>query len=137
LEIKGDKKMTIKEYVDSLRQIADFYEANPECPLPGGTIFYIDAVHGKEEMSNVARIFGSCEKSVDTSFYNLIKVFGSLKLWAREWREKICTRKVIGVQFVPEKYIPGTLIEAHEEEIVEWDCPESLLDEEVTTEETK
>ena len=124
--------MTHEEFVDSLRQIADFYEQHPNCPLPSlGERLHIfpDGIKG---LAAVAREFGDCTKSVDEgelSFYRVRRQFGALALEALDYRHKVCKRIVTGSHEERVK-IPLTFEEhIRMVEDVRWECPDSLLEE--------
>lgn len=121
--------MTNREVVQSLRALANFYEAHPDLILPHEPQLSI-CPEGRSGMAATAKIFGSCEKNVDEAFYRLIKKFGVIELRAIEYRSAVCERIVIGVKEIPETILPAreeTIVPAHVEEIYEWHCPESLL----------
>lgn len=115
--------MENKEYADSLRMIADWFEAHPDMPLPyQADEIDIFAVHSREQMENVARQFGSCEKEYSEGLFMLKKKIGEITLRAVANRNEVCKRKVVGAKLVPEQVIP-----AHNVDIVEWECFETPL----------
>jgi hypothetical protein len=118
----GTKKglaMTHAEYANALRRIADWIEVHPDLPLPSQTqLDFLSGVDTKEDLAKFARGFGECKKD-----------FGGIKLRAVAWRKNVCERVVVGTREVPEEIIPARLVPAHMEDIVEWKCPESLLEE--------
>jgi hypothetical protein len=65
---------------------------------------------------------GGFAKSHDGTWLNLVKDFGAFTLEVLYKSELVCERVVVGTENVPEKTVP-----AHTKEIVEWQCPESLL----------
>lgn len=117
--------MTSKEFVDSLRQIADFYEAHDGFPLPHlcGSGVDIFSVTTAEELAQAARMLGTVEKfTIGDDLYGIGRTFGALGLQIIVDRAVACTRRVVGIEEVPEKITP-----AHTREIVEWDCRSLLL----------
>lgn len=119
--------MTHLEYANALRRIADWIEEHPELPLPYQTA--LDYYSGtdqntlkKDTLLLFVKAFGSCNKKFNDTYIVVDKNFGGITLRAVAYREAVCERVVVGTRSVPEQYIPG-----HEEEIVEWKCPESLL----------
>ena len=102
--------MTNAEFVDSLRQIADFYEAHPEVPPPFSAP-YLCFYPTKEQLPMIIRAFGSCKKEVSEERFRLNREFGSLTITASWDRNAVCTQRTV------EKVVS---------EVV-WDCPESLL----------
>jgi hypothetical protein len=125
--------MTNKEYAESLRLIADFFEKHQELNVPwrASEFHYLNAF-GKEEMARVARALGKCEKDVDETWFMLKKKFGHITFVAKDSRGAICERIAVGTKMVEETRTPAREVEiipAHEETIYEWKCPESLLEE--------
>lgn len=123
------------EFVDSLRKLADFFEAHPDLKVPysmsgDGIIIF---ANGKEEISLAARAFGSCDKTSDDIFYRVVKKdpIGQFKLSAIEYRSQVCERVVTGKRVIPAQTVPEHTIPERTEEIVEWRCPESILETEV------
>ena len=126
--------MTAHEYADGLRQIADWYEAHPEIPVPHLDSVDVYTVHDRDDLQRVARALGSCEKGSASaeSLFVLKRRFGALWLQFYWNRAQVCTQRVIGVKEVAEQVIP-----AHTYEIVEWDCDPILgVNQEGTGEQT-
>jgi len=120
--------MTNKEYADNLRLIANFYDAHPGLPLPYNfERINLSGVYGRTGLASVARIFGDCEKEAKNGFYYVKKRIGAVTLTAYDWQANVCERVVVGTRLV-RKELP-TAFETKEEmeEIVEWKCPDSLL----------
>ena len=116
--------MTPTEYADSLRLIADFYEAHEDFPLPHVSSIGMDifSVYTTDELAACARALGTVEKfTVGANLFGIRRQFGALRLEVIVNREIACTRRVIGTEEIPEHVTP-----AHIREIVEWDC-HSLL----------
>lgn len=125
------------ELVSGLRDLADFIEEKGlDLPikLPRlNLVNYIEdswdksynAVPGsaREKMRRAAIACGKAEKKWDRYSLELIKEFGEhVKLTFRTNREQVCEKKVVGFKDIPEQ-----VIEARREEIVEWECRDSLL----------
>ena len=107
--------------ISHLRELADFLEVNPLVPVPpiNRDVF----VRTKEELIAIAKNGGTVEKGTAGDWFFLryrLSPHNSLEINID--RDKVCERIVVGKKPIPEKFIP-----AHEEEIVEWKCPESLL----------
>ena len=131
--------MTNLEYADSLRKLADFYEANPELERPGTddtmTIF---SVHQKSRFIAAIRSFGACKKTTDETFYRISKPFGKLTLECVIYRSQICTarkveklvKKLVPVAYEQVAKPEPSAWEEREvlETVTEWDCPGSLLE---------
>jgi hypothetical protein len=111
--------------LNDVRAVLDWLEAHPEVPLPydidcGG--FMISSVNLKEELQQLAREFGECEKEFSDDSFRLRKRFGTSSLYAFTERKEVCERVVVGTEEVPERVQP-----AYTREIVEWRCTEPLL----------
>jgi len=118
--------MTHKEYADSLRTIAKFFEEHEELPLPhdADTFNYFSA-YTKPEMALVAHALGSSTKEFTDSMFHLNHQFGTIKFSAIAYREEVCERIVVGKKTVPAHVIPAKpeqYIPSAEEDVVEWRC---------------
>lgn len=128
--------MTHAEYVDSLRQLADFYEAHSEIPLPGGAAeMRIYQVNSRKDAATLARAFGACEKEYTDDLFYITKKIGAISLCGVFTRNEVCERVVVGTRIVPERVVPAIqaqpeqVIPEQEEEIYEWKCSPILGDE--------
>jgi len=122
---------TATEYAAGLRGLADWIEAHPTQPLPINT-FPVYALNTKEDAANCLRDLKPCKKEYKGDMFYLSREFGPLKLEFVFYRNAVCTRRVIGTkevgtEVIPARIIPEQVIPAHTEEIVEWECGESLL----------
>jgi hypothetical protein len=123
--------MTHKEYADSLRLIADWFEQHEGIPLPGGCdTFNYFALDTREEMAMLARMLGGkVEKEFVTDWFKLKRKFGEITFIATANRSQVCRRVVIGkkkvVQSVPVSYRDETV----EVDDVEWQCDEPIFKE--------
>lgn len=126
-----------KEYVIGLRELADFIESlniteaeHGEVPAMTGFWFghkLQGFVYSKEDIAVWARAMGSFNKNFDGNYFELVKKFSeNVSMEVNIGRDNICERVVIGTKIVPETYIPSKFVAEHEEEIVEWRCPEDL-----------
>lgn len=126
-----------QEYVTGLRKLADFIESlnvteaeQGEVPVMSGFWFghkLQGFVHSKEDIAIWARTLGSFEKQFDSNYLELNKRFSeNVSIEVNVTRNVICERVVVGKKTVPETYIPSKFVAEHEEEIVEWRCPEDL-----------
>jgi len=107
-------------FVQQLREVADWYEAHPEAPLPHQEAFDVRlyGVHSKEDAANLIRLFGTCAKDWSASFLCVVKLLPSgAKITGVFDRSRVCTRKVVGTRIVPKQ-----VTAEHIQEIVEWNC---------------
>lgn len=129
--------MNKQEYVASLRELADFVESR-EFPDDWSGWYGINSytapdiqfsVNSKTDFAKIAKAFGSFKKSGDSASTDCNKELSlgaRLALWGK--KEAICEKVVVGKRIIPaepEQIIPAT--EEHEEEIIEWKCPESFI----------
>ena len=119
--------MTNKEYADSLRMIADFYEQHEELALPyDAEQVRVYNVTTKEAMRPFVRAMGRCEKKFDDSFFRLCKMFGHIEMQVILDRGSVCKKIVVGTQKVRQR-VPLTYQEVEvEQEIVNWDCQPAI-----------
>jgi hypothetical protein len=123
--------------VNSLREFADFIEKNGvKLPLDKydiemklNPILYDDGDDNTAlmQLKRAVKALGKAEKSQDSYYFDVTRKFGCIELQFSINREKVCKRIVVGVKEVPQELIPARLVEAHTEEIVEWQCEDSLL----------
>lgn len=125
--------MTNDEYVASLREMADWYEAHPGMPIPEAEFncfnVRMDEETDKDAAQRIVRVAAPCKKSYDDTLFSIRKTFGSLTLRYIFMRNEVCERVVIATEEVPERVIPAEperVEPAHVKEIVEWRC-EPLL----------
>ena len=121
--------MTHKEYADSLRLIATFFEQHEELPLPhDAATFQIFNVHDKANLLPWLTTFGTTKKKFDDSFFLAEKAFGSITMQIVIGRGQVCTRRVLGTKKVVDRIPTGYQEVEREVEIATWDC-EPLLTE--------
>lgn len=112
-----------KVFIQGLRDFAEFLELNGNAPAPyniTGNVFCVT----KAEFTEAARHLGHATKDANGEYFWLTKKFGPIAYEVNIARNEICKRKVVGVRDVP----------AHTEEIVEWECAESILEPTLTEE---
>mgnify|MGYP001603776860 CR=1 FL=1 len=110
--------MTNKEFADSLRMVADFYEQHEKFPQPPADFLDVFSVNDKETLEQATRALGTIEKfTIGESLFGIKRAFGLLALRVIVSRTVACTRRVVGTEPVPERITP-----AYTREIVEWDC---------------
>lgn len=114
--------MNNKEFARSLRQLADFYEDRPNLPQPSTSLCaYMPKSLARETMSSI----GNFEKEYNGDYFSALKTIGGLELRFATPRENVCEKVVVGTKLIPRQVLPATaetIIEAHEEEITEWQC---------------
>ena len=118
-------------YVKGLLELAKWLEAHPEVPLPEKR--FVAYAYGdndtKEGAAKIMRSMGSCEKRYsDAGIFYLEKEFHGIKVSIMFDRDKVCVRKVVGVETIPAKFVEAHTIPARTVEKVEWDCQPVLKD---------
>lgn len=86
-----------------------------------GYVIYV-AVNTMEEIAAYAKLFGNCEKYSDTTSIGIKKHFGPHSIDVYVPHGQVCERVVVGT-----RHVEAQVIEAYDEEIVEWICPPSFL----------
>lgn len=133
-------KATPEEFIEGLRQIADFLTEHPEVPKPyhlmGGEFFIY--LHGKEQratLATIAKAMGRAEKKVDGDHYLVSRRFAGITLIAQADREEVCERVVVGTREVEvEEPDPAALAAVPKVkrtkvvEDVEWRCTPLLAE---------
>jgi hypothetical protein len=122
----GTLKQT-NEWLEGLNNLVQYLEnvqaTNIELmPKPYSPINIYISVDTMEELQQYIKLFGSCEKYSDSTSIGVRKFFGTHKIDVYISHEVACERVVVGTRHVEAK-----LVEAYDEEIVEWRCPESFL----------
>ena len=126
--------MTHKEYADSLRLIADFFEAHEEVALPHDAHeFSLYNIRDRESLVTLMRALGSCKKCYDESFFRVEKRFGSILLKTYMHREAVCER-IVKEKFVVKELRAKPVVQVAptefeevevEKEVIEWRCPDA------------
>lgn len=129
------REQITKEFADSLRLVADFYDANPTLTLPiwfyaGTNRFEINLIEGEEakvEFMRWANAFRVFKKEALDSCFKLVKQFGVIQFEVTIARKEVCEARVVGKRTVKKK-VPATYKEEFvKEDIIEWDCPGSIM----------
>ena len=119
-----------------LRQLAEWYDKHPDAPIPyDATTITVFGFSAKPEE---VRAIGSAKKEWGESIFRLTVELPNATIRFIACRSDVCTRKVVGTRTVPEKVVKATeaeIIPEHEEDIVEWECHESLLKPEESSDE--
>lgn len=99
-----------REYIQGLRDFADFLETTPGAPTPfPGNIFAY--MYDRAKFIDAARAIGPFIKNPDDTYYKIEKPFGPFTYQINISRKEICTKR----------------IETREVEV--WDCPTILSQE--------
>ena len=124
--------MTAHEFAEGLRQIAEWYDTNPDVVLPHLQQLDVFGVeHGSLSLAEtVRRLGGTVEKTIvgDSGLFSFDRSFNGVKLRIFTDRAKVCTRRIVEAKWIPEKLVPEHTIPAHIEEVVEWDCHSVLAE---------
>lgn len=131
--------MNKQEYVNALRELADFIESKPlpdswkpyswmdSMSYPTPTIGF--QLHHKEDFGRIAAVLGTFDKeSRRDTISAVVTLPTGAKVTAEIAHEKVCERVVVGTKKVAfqQAYFISAVPE-HEEEIVEWKCPDSFV----------
>ena len=126
------------QLVSGLREAAAWFEAHPEVPIPASalhiTLYDLGGDEAElETLKTIARAMGAATKDYEDDFFKLSCTFAdAVTVTAVAWRENVCQRIVVGTETVIEQRPPDgvEMVDVEvEREIVEWDCPPSLLKE--------
>lgn len=123
------------ELVKGLRDLADFIDKKGVelpieyvSPMELREYFWGDAEKCKANMIQAAKLLGKSTKDYTSYSFSLEKNFGKfVKLVFNTEREKVCVKKVVGIEQVPKKVYVEIPNETVDKEIIEWDCQEPLL----------
>ena len=115
-----------KEWIDGLRNLADFFEKN-ECTDHIYATFQIDLfVNDAEGLLNTARELGGKWKKKDKgSWFCLVQNFGPHHIDINANRENVCEQVEVGEETVMVTDPEAPKIEVTRP-VYEWKCPESL-----------
>ena len=114
------------EMIQGLRGLATLLENHLELPVHS-SVSVLGRAADKEHLAACARAMGSVDKIMDNNYFNIRKSFGPITYEVYAPREEVCERVVVGTKHIPASFVPEQYSEAHEEEIIEWHCPEALL----------
>jgi hypothetical protein len=138
--------MTHAEFVQGLRNAADFFEARPELGLPyEGFCYpeirfgYYGAFGGRKDTPEfqspdgalyfAKHVGGRLDKKVADDSFELIAKREGFSVKGYFQRDAVCTRVQVGVKQEPEHVLPARpaeeerIIPAQEVPIYEWRCP--------------
>jgi hypothetical protein len=122
-----------EKLIQGLRDMADWLEAHPGTPhvsSNGSFYIFLRGANAKEQLAKFARDAAPVEKSSSGDYFNIDRQFGGkINLQATSKHDLICER-IVTKKIVPERVLPAReeeTIPEHEEEVISWSCPESLL----------
>jgi hypothetical protein len=134
--MKGHLTPTQREFIDGLRDIADWFEDHPHyITISFGQDFYLSCVGDDAAAKLVAlsRELGKVDKSAVGAIYEIARKFGPHKISGNASRGSVCEKivtKTTKVVVVPDPVLLAavpTVSQTEEVEEVEWKCPDSLL----------
>lgn len=115
------------QWLQDLRELADFLEANPEL-IHEYEHLAIDVFlpDGASLAAMAMRLGGQWEKKGNESFFELVRYFGKHYISLDAHRDRVCTRVEVGTETVevPDPNAPKVTVTRP---VFEWQCPESLL----------
>jgi len=114
-----------QQYVDSLREFADFLEMHPKLDLPSTQKMYVFPT--TEQMETYAHEMGKCRKSACETYFNLTRDFLPALQYEPTWyRNQVCERVIVGQQEVTEDIVEVVGQRKVVKDVVEWKCPKVL-----------
>lgn len=121
--------------IAGLIELANWLEANPALDIPNELTSSTLSIfaHSRERLAEHIAAFGGGEKFSETWGTGLRRWFGGeggIRVDVSAPRSEVCERHVVGtkIETVPD---PAAPMVEREVEVVEWVCPESLLNLEV------
>lgn len=117
---------TRDEFIQGLRDLADWLEATPEAKLSEWSTCRVDHwSDNKDDVVELAKVGGHMKKHYYGESFDLRKSFGPVSYEMTIPRDQVCTKVVVGTKKVvkvdPEAYKALPKIEVDEDE-VEWKC---------------
>src|SRR5882724_11821416 len=103
--------MTTLELVDSLRQLADWYEKHPSLPVPhelDNPMFVFMFGLNEAEVKRILREIGSFKKVFDDpgeGDFHALKTVGRFQLKFHVGRDVVCSPRVTGKRLVEKQVI--------------------------------
>lgn len=134
-------------YTRGLREIADWYDAHPEVPMPYHTSvqtgkleatfdIYLNGADQRARLSTIARAMGQFDKVPDGDLFRVVRRFGGIAVTAQAQRDEVCERIVVGThevtELVPDPEAVAALPTVAVTKVVEdvrWECRSILADE--------
>ena len=116
-----------QQLIDGLRACAAFLENHPSFPQPLATRLDVFTYSKDEFQALVRELGGFAQKRAMGDLYFITRDFGGIALDINISRGELCER-IVATRIVPAE--PEIVIAAkpeREEEVVEWKCPEGIL----------
>lgn len=111
-----------QDWINDARALIDWLEQHPD-RIPTSDNIRLDLWYlERAELQSLARDFGQATKEIVGTVFCLRKSFGPHRIDGNVPREEVCRKIVTGTVEHEERIAP-----AYTEEIVEWECDESLL----------
>jgi len=125
--------MTEREkYIAGLREVADYFEANPQVDLYTFGRLFCSFPDSKDQFLRTCKTLGNFKKKWDDYHLSAVKTFiGGHEVHVMRDRKEFCTKVVTPVE-VPataEQNIEAYTVPAraaHTKEEVSWECPDDL-----------
>lgn len=124
-----------RQFIEGLREVARFYEENPDAWYDGIPITLNMFIWGREARDVLARtvkVLGSCTKNYDDTNMTVSKKFtNQVTLSVFAPRAKVCRRVIVGTRILPARIVPASVelrLPAYAEEMVDWECDSLLKD---------
>lgn len=110
-----------RDFVQGLRELADFIDAHPDIPCPYGEA-HNAFVRDKTQLGMIARaVGGRWDKNCTSQFFYIRREFaGGHSYEVNVSRDQVCRKVVTGTRIEPAQ-------PEREVEVVEWVCTEPLL----------
>lgn len=121
---------TNEKFVQGLRDLADFLQANPDVDISSNHEILICLNHRpdpKAAIAEAARRFAPVSKVYRDPWFHIAKTFGPIELQWFVGRDKVCRQVVTGTKTVTlpaEEAKPERVVEVQE---TKWICDEPLL----------
>ena len=120
-----------EEFVQGLRDVADYYESHPDLETPWEGARFSAFCYSPESFSDQVKAIGAGNKEVDDYYARVEHHFaGGHVIAVVSPRDTVCTRRVVGEEDIeveiPDPEAP-TVTVTQKKEIVEWDCPPSFI----------
>lgn len=130
--------MANPEFVQALRDAADFFEARPELNAPTNELKFlyygaaigdisIDSIEGLAGFTRA--IGGRIDKTADSDYFRLRADRGTFSVSAIAYRDQVCERVQVGTKVEPGHVVPAQAeqyIAAREVPVYEYRCPSIL-----------